>query len=134
MNCISDLSSLFTLPTLRYLYVSLNPLSDTAINEQIPLLEEIGMHIEFYIYSDYYCLVPEGENEGEGEGEGFHPADTDADTRIELSEAIAYLAGWQQDDNPMAYAIRAVYLLQKGEIYVYDAGQAPPMCWAPADQ
>ncbi|OQA91720.1 MAG: hypothetical protein BWX80_02532 [Candidatus Hydrogenedentes bacterium ADurb.Bin101] len=34
----------------------------------------------------------------------------------------------------MAYAIRAVYLLQKGEIYVYDAGQAPPMCWAPADQ
>lgn len=120
------------LPTLRYVYVSLNPLSDTAIHGQIPLLEEIGMHIEFYIYSDYYCSVSEGENEGEGEG--FHPGDTDADNRIVLSEAIACLAGWQQGDNPMAYAIRAVYILQKGEIYVYDAGQAPPMCWVPAAQ
>ena len=134
MNCISDLSSLFTLPTLAQIYISLNPLSNTAIHEQIPLLEEIGIRVEFYIYSDFYCPVSEGETEGEGEGEGeqFHPGDTDADNRIIMGEAIAYLAGWQQGGNPMAYSIRAVYILQKGEGYMYDAGQAPPMCWVPA--
>jgi len=46
-----------------------------------------------------------------------------------MGEAVAYLTGWQQGSNPMAYAIRAAYLWQNGEHYVYDSEQAPPMCW-----
>ena len=58
-----------------------------------------------------------------------HPADLDSNWRIVLSEAISYLAGWQQGSNPIAYAIRAAYLWQNGEEYHYDAGQEPPVCW-----
>lgn len=76
-------------------------------------------------------LWPENPDEGEGEGPlpVPHDADSNEDFRIELSEAINYLAGWQQGGNPMAYAIRAAYIWQKGELYRYDAEQAPPMCW-----
>ncbi len=64
-----------------------------------------------------------------GEPPVLHPADLNGDWRIVLGEAIAYLAGWQQGTNPIGHAIRAAYLWQNGEGYVYDAGQAPPMCW-----
>ena len=69
--------------------------------------------------------------EGEGEEESVHPADLNADWRMVISEAIAYLAGWQQGSNPLSYAIRAAYLWQNGETYHYISGEAPPMCWAP---
>ncbi len=59
-----------------------------------------------------------------------HPGDINGDFRMVLSEAIAYLAGWQHGNNPMAYAIRAAYLWQNGETYVYDGDSVPPMCWA----
>ena len=75
----------------------------------------------------------EGEGlEGESEGEPSvpHPADLNQDFRIVLSEAIAYLAGWQQGSNPIAYAIRAAYIWQNGEYYLYDALQTPPLCWS----
>ena len=87
----------------------------------------------------------EGEDEGEGEGEGEgeapaegegegeppvpHPADTNEDFRLVLSEAIAYLAGWQQGANPIAYAIRAAYLWQGGETYAFTPEAVPPLCW-----
>ncbi|HOC69668.1 MAG TPA: hypothetical protein PKO23_12760 [Candidatus Hydrogenedentes bacterium] len=58
-----------------------------------------------------------------------HPADLNEDFRIGLSEAIAYLAGWQQGANPIGYAIRAAYLWQNGEVYAYDETKAPPLCW-----
>ncbi|OQC03963.1 MAG: hypothetical protein BWX80_02638 [Candidatus Hydrogenedentes bacterium ADurb.Bin101] len=58
-----------------------------------------------------------------------HPADTNVDFRIVLGEAIGYLTGWQQGTNPIGYAIRAAYLWQNGEHYVYDGGAAPPLCW-----
>ncbi len=58
-----------------------------------------------------------------------HPADGNTDWRLVLSEAIAYLSGWQQGGNPMAYAIRAAYLWQNGEWYHYDAEMSAPMCW-----
>ncbi len=58
-----------------------------------------------------------------------HPADLDEDFSIVMSEAVAYLAGWQQGDNPMNYAIRAAYLWQRGEAYVYNSAEAPPLCW-----
>ena len=58
-----------------------------------------------------------------------HPADTDMNWRLVMSEAIAYLAGWQQGSNPLSYAIRAAYLWQNGEAYHYISGEAPPMCW-----
>ncbi|HQN02217.1 MAG TPA: hypothetical protein PLL36_14145, partial [Candidatus Hydrogenedentes bacterium] len=58
-----------------------------------------------------------------------HPADMDVNYRIGLSEAIAYLAGWQGGSNPIAYAIRAAYLWQNGELYVYESENAPPTCW-----
>ncbi len=71
----------------------------------------------------------EGEIEGEGESPLPHPADIDGDFQIVLGEAIAYLAGWQQGGNPIAYAIRAAYIWQNGENYFYDGGIAPPLCW-----
>ncbi len=73
----------------------------------------------------------EGEGEiAEGEGEDeTHAADLNGDWRMAMSEAIAYLSGWQQGTNPMGYAIRAAYLWQNGEQYIYDLSQEPPMCW-----
>ncbi|HOC68601.1 MAG TPA: formylglycine-generating enzyme family protein [Candidatus Hydrogenedentes bacterium] len=58
-----------------------------------------------------------------------HPADADMNWRLAINEAMSYLAGWQQGDNPIGYAIRVAYLWQNGEGYVYDPSQAPPMCW-----
>ncbi len=78
--------------------------------------------------SAFTYVNPEGEGEGEGEGE-LHPADLNGDWRIKINEAIAYLAGWQQGGNPIAYAIRAAYLWQNGESYTYDMNEDPPMCW-----
>ncbi len=75
-----------------------------------------------------FTYVNDG-SEGEGEGE-IHPADLDTDWKIKMGEAIAYLSGWQQGANPMAYAIRAAYLWQNGEAYHYDAAEDAPMCWA----
>jgi len=72
---------------------------------------------------------PEGEIEGEGEIRVLHPADINEDFRIVIGEAIGYLAGWQQGSNPIAYAIRAVYLWQNGEDYTYNSEAAPPLCW-----
>ena len=60
-----------------------------------------------------------------------HPADTDENFVMVMSEVIAYLLGWQQGTNPMTTAIRAVYLWQVGEYYGYDPEKAPPMCWIP---
>lgn len=71
-------------------------------------------------------------DEGEGEGEPVHPADLDADWRIVINEAIAYLAGWQQGNNPQEHAIRSAYLWQNGERYFYDGAETPPLCWIPA--
>ena len=73
--------------------------------------------------------VPEGEASYEGEPlfQG-HPADVNENWRLVMDEAIGYLAGWQGGGNPMSYAIRAVYLWQKGEWYTYDTGEDPPMC------
>ncbi len=59
----------------------------------------------------------------------YHPADGNENWQLVMSESIAYLAGWQQGANPMAYAIRAAYLWQNGEQYHYDAAQDPPLCW-----
>ena len=59
----------------------------------------------------------------------FHPADTNTDWCIEMSEAIGYAAGWQQGMNPMAYAIRALYIRQKGPCYHREASVSEPMCW-----
>ncbi|HOC67285.1 MAG TPA: S8 family serine peptidase [Candidatus Hydrogenedentes bacterium] len=58
-----------------------------------------------------------------------HPADLNEDFLIVMSEAIAYLAGWQQGTNPIGYAIRAAYLWQNGEWYLYNGSLTPPTCW-----
>jgi len=58
-----------------------------------------------------------------------HPADLNEDFQLVLSEAIAYLAGWQQGSNPIGYAIRAAYLWQNGEHYIYDGSAEAPLCW-----
>lgn len=101
--------------------------------------------VNFYDLTDYQadanvCIKglairgAEGENEGEGEGEGggevAHPADLNMDWQVVLSEAVAYLTGWQQGSNPLAYAIRAAFLWQNGEKYQYDAEHEQPLCWA----
>ncbi len=66
------------------------------------------------------------------EGEALlHPGDVNANWRMVMSEAIAYLAGWQGGSNPMAYAIRAAYIWQNGEMYHYDPEEGVPLCWVP---
>ena len=87
-----------------------------------------GMPVDF-VESDLSaytgCL-----GEGEGEGENIPiPADLNMDWRVGISEAIAYLTGWQQGVNPINYAIRAAYIWKNGEQYVYDPQTAPPLCW-----
>ncbi len=76
----------------------------------------------------------EGELPYEGEMEGeppfqSHPADSNGDGRMTMSEAIGYLACWQQGSCLMSYAIRAAYLWQNGEGYAYNGALDPPMCW-----
>jgi len=78
--------------------------------------------------SAYTGCLGEGEDEGEEENIPI-PADLNVDWRVVLSEAIAYLTGWQQGVNPMNYAIRAAYIWQNGEPYAYDPQAAPPLCW-----
>ena len=63
-----------------------------------------------------------------------HPADPDLNFRITMSEAIAYLAGWQTGSNLMSMAIRAAYLWQNGEAYIYTSEGEPPLCWILAPQ
>ncbi len=94
--------------------------------EIVPLFEPTGQETEISLGSVFFTPNPD---EGEGEMDNFHPADINKDWRIIMSEAIAYLAGWQQGGNPMAYAIRAAYIWQKGEQYLYDGSAVPPMCW-----
>jgi uncharacterized repeat protein (TIGR02543 family) len=60
-----------------------------------------------------------------------HPADTNNDWTIVMSEAISYLAGWQNGLNEMSYAIRAAYLWQNGENYFRQDAVSEPMCWLP---
>ena len=67
--------------------------------------------------------------DAEGEQDIPHSGDLNEDFRLVLGEAIAYLAGWQQGSNPIAYAIRAAYLWQNGERYGYAPASAPPLCW-----
>ncbi|HOH29821.1 MAG TPA: DNRLRE domain-containing protein, partial [Candidatus Hydrogenedentes bacterium] len=61
------------------------------------------------------CITPEKEEEPVVP----HPADLNEDFKLVLSEAIGYLAGWQQGGNPIGHAIRAAYLWQNGEDYRY---------------
>lgn len=60
-----------------------------------------------------------------------HPADVDQNWRIEMSEAIGYAYGWQQGINPLANAIRALYIWQSGPCYHCESGVPEPMCWVP---
>ncbi len=77
-----------------------------------------------------YCVnINAGIEPSEGEVPVPHPADLNEDWHIVLGEAIAYLAGWQQGTNPIGYAIRAAYLWQNGEGYLYNGSLTPPTCW-----
>ncbi len=77
-----------------------------------------------------FGIVVQEEHEGEPLPQ-YHPGDLDRNGRFIMGEALAYLAGWQQGVYSMSYAIRGVYLWQNGELYEYDAGQTPPLCWHP---
>ncbi len=46
-NAISDLSPLANLPKLRFLDIKNNPLSDAAVDEQIPALQDRGVEVKF---------------------------------------------------------------------------------------
>ncbi len=103
-----------------------------------PAFEDNLVHFIDFNDGGSYRLLFDADSEGEAEGEGetpfegetmYHPADSNTDQSILMSEAISYLAGWQQGANPMAYAIRAAYLWQNGEHYIYDGDQVPPLCW-----
>jgi len=83
--------------------------------------------------SNNSCTTNNEEGEGEIPAEGEmpvpHPGDVNENWSISMSEAIAYLAGWQQGGNPMEYAIRVAYLWQNGEGYIYNSGLSAPLCW-----
>ncbi len=67
----------------------------------------------------------------------FHPADTNNDLRIGISEVTAYGAAWKSgavwpippNPIPIAYVTNAGLLWKLGETYHYDASQTPP--WVP---
>ncbi|OQB99629.1 MAG: hypothetical protein BWX80_03628 [Candidatus Hydrogenedentes bacterium ADurb.Bin101] len=86
-----------------------------------------------FSFSPKFCGILSGnsciDEAGEGETPVPHPADVNEDWSISMSEAIACLAGWQQGSNPMEYAIRAAYLWQNGEDYIYNSEEAEPLCW-----
>ena len=98
-------------------------------------LDVDGNNNEGYIYLPGNVLSSEkGEGESperEGEPSVPHPADLNTDFRMVMSEAIAFLAGWQQGVNPMAQAIRAAYLWQQWEYYTYFPDELTPECWVP---
>ena len=62
---------------------------------------------------------------------GTHPGDSNSDWNMIRSEAVGYIAGWQQGTNPMNYAIRGAYLWQNGEEYHRLPDAQEPMCWVP---
>lgn len=63
-----------------------------------------------------------------------HPADTDNNFAISVSEVTAYAAAWKSgQDIPISYLTRAGYLWKHGEAYNFDGSQQPPLCWVPAD-
>ncbi len=57
-----------------------------------------------------------------------HPADSNEDYRLVMSEAVAGIADWQYGESLMSFAIRAAYLWQRGEYYIYTGG-GQPLCW-----
>ena len=68
-----------------------------------------------------------------------HPADTNLDWQIEITEMTTYATCWQvsctwpQEPNPVPieYMTRAAYLWQIGEVYHYNPQFDPPLCWEP---
>ena len=65
-----------------------------------------------------------GSFEAKAEEVSVHPADINEDWQLVMSEAIAYLAGWQGGSNPMSYAIRATYIWQNGGGIIMTLGRA----------
>jgi len=60
-----------------------------------------------------------------------HPADCNPpDWQVEMKEAIGYVTKWQEGEAPMNYAIRGIYLWQKGTpYYSVDNSKEKPACW-----
>ena len=67
-----------------------------------------------------------------------HPADSDSDCRILISEAVAYATCWKTgcvwpigpDPIPIGHAVNGGLLWKNGECYCYDSQQLPePGCW-----
>jgi len=101
-----------------------------AVFVNITLAASSFSHPAFFMKFDLLDSLAKNGIEGEAMP-SYHPADGNEDWQLEMSETITYLSGWQQGANPMTYAIRAAYLWQNGEQYHYDAGEDPPLCWAP---
>ncbi|HUS35617.1 MAG TPA: Ig-like domain-containing protein, partial [Verrucomicrobiae bacterium] len=68
----------------------------------------------------------------------YHPADTNQDFRIVLSEVTGYAAAWKAGHSwptgpvpiPLNYVTRAHHIWQRGETYRFDpAAGAAPACW-----
>jgi hypothetical protein len=68
----------------------------------------------------------------------YHPADSNQDFRIVLSEVTAYAAAWKAGHSwatgpvpiPLNYVTRAHHIWQRGETYRFDpAAGAAPACW-----
>ena len=67
-----------------------------------------------------------------GPGESHHPADTNNDNRITVSELTAYAAEWKRGGViPLSYVTRAGFIWRHGEVYKFDPAQQPPFCWVP---
>lgn len=101
------------------------------LEEGEPTVEGEG---ESFSEGEGESLEGEVPQEGEADPNARHPADANGDFRFMMSEAISYIAGWQQGANPMSYAIRAAYLWQHGEYYFHDPLLEPPLCWVSSGQ
>ena len=99
-NCVSDLSPLLELNKLTNVSVDENPLSEEAIETQIPILETDDVYVGFSTWSDEHCPT-EGEGEGEGEDEG-------------APEVVVF------EDPNLEAAVRAVIAKPVGDIYAGD--------------
>jgi len=69
----------------------------------------------------------------------LHPADTNLNVELSISEVTAYAAAWRSGQTwpvppnpiPIEYPTNAGYLWRNGEVYHYDGTRIPPSCWVP---
>jgi peptidoglycan/xylan/chitin deacetylase (PgdA/CDA1 family) len=83
---------------------------------------------------DKYLFGPQWLNDsGAGTGGDFHPADTNQDWTIAISELTAFGAKWRQGNANIGELTRAGFLWRQGGRYTHDANGSGANRWVPAN-